>query len=257
MINHARTLLLNSKQTTVASLPGAQYVPTDFVPVSLNIPLTTIRRVLFGPNPDAFKLVYRTQELLTLLHASELSDFLYTLDSRITYWPFDNSLFYMPTEITSKILSGDTTLVLGGGPPVEDAGALYYAWNITASDGQTLEIQQTAPRQRLMTAELTFVDGLSLPVVIPGTATTIHLPPPSPGDSWRLSGAVRPSYDLAAIYAQILQLPQEIINWLFRDQQDSFTQRFQTFWSQGSAACRFNGFLCATIWQMELRRRAT
>lgn len=255
MINHARTLLLNSTRAAVNSLPGAQYVPPEFSPVTLDLHLATIRRVLFGHNPDAFKLVYRTQELLTLLHMSELSDFLYELDPRVTYWPFDESLFYMPARITSKILVGETVLVLGGEVPAEEAGALYYTWNITAADGQTLDVQQTAPRQRTSSLELSFTDGLSAPVVLPGTSLTIQMKPPTAGDTWRLSGAVRPALDLAAVTQQVLQLPQETINWLFRDQNDANTVRFQTFWAQTPATCRLNGFLSALIWQTELRRR--
>lgn len=87
MINHFRTLLLNrsGEEAGVSAHLGDEYVPTWYRAVPLPSYLTSVRRLLFGAAPDRVYLNYRVRQCLSLMHSSELAEFVTHLDSRITY----------------------------------------------------------------------------------------------------------------------------------------------------------------------------
>jgi hypothetical protein len=97
MINHARTLLLNAPRSrTHYSDYGYEYVPPEFTPVSLTSTLENLRRLIFGSTPDNYFLNFRVNELLSYIHATELADYIYRLDPRVTYWPKISSPYFEP-----------------------------------------------------------------------------------------------------------------------------------------------------------------
>ena len=95
MINHARTLLLNISpaKNHTADYTVAEYVPPDFTPIPVTPALKLLRRTLFGQNPDARFLNLRVHELMAYLHNTELAEYIYKLDPRVTYWPAANNTF--------------------------------------------------------------------------------------------------------------------------------------------------------------------
>lgn len=90
MINHGRSLLLNTAATNnlISSDTWAEYVPTEYTPIK-NLPpgLQLVRHTLLGRTPDARFLNLRVRELMTYVHQTDLSKYLYRLDPRVTYWP--------------------------------------------------------------------------------------------------------------------------------------------------------------------------
>jgi len=99
MINHARTLLLNqARRKTHYSDIGYEYVPPEFTPVELTPTLGIVRKLLFGSAPDNYFLNYRCRELLSYLHTTELAEYVYRFDPRVTYWPEINKPFFEPTS---------------------------------------------------------------------------------------------------------------------------------------------------------------
>lgn len=89
MINHARTLLLNTaaRNNQITTETAAEYVPADFFPVNLTSSLQLVRRVLFGSKPDARFINLRIRELMGYIHQTEFAHYVYDLDPRVTYWP--------------------------------------------------------------------------------------------------------------------------------------------------------------------------
>ena len=88
MINHARTLLLNkSANNYQPDTLGEEYVPAGYSALTAPDCVQTPYRIIFGTNPDKVFLNYRLHELLNLIHNTELNEFLYKFDSRVTYWP--------------------------------------------------------------------------------------------------------------------------------------------------------------------------
>ena len=95
MINHARTLLLNqSGRLYTPGMLGEEYTPPDFTPVQLPSYVITPNRILFGAAPDKVFLNFRAWELLSIIHETELAEFIYALDPRVTYWPQPQTEFF-------------------------------------------------------------------------------------------------------------------------------------------------------------------
>lgn len=124
MINHARTLLINISPKRAdyldANLEGYEYIPEEFVPIRFPSYIETIRRILFGSNPDALYVGLRAQELMTYIHQSEYADYATTFDSRVTYWPqmIDKKRVAFPKTITLNQVAGDPRRLIVNGDAV-------------------------------------------------------------------------------------------------------------------------------------------
>lgn len=107
MINHARTLLLNqSRKQTHYSDVGYEYIPPNFQPVMLSPSLTAVRQILFGAKPDNYFRNFRCNELMSYIHSTELAEFAYKFDPRVTYWPKLSKPYFEPA--TKRILITQT-----------------------------------------------------------------------------------------------------------------------------------------------------
>lgn len=139
MINHARTLLMNRADNDFDRI-GEEIVDPTFRPLSdTEMPsgAIAIRRVLFGPEPDAEMLNYRCRQLLVLVHATELADYLLALDPRVTYdladtQLGDDALFlpvvreYVPTSANVRL-----SYIDGFGTAPDTSGVLRTGWNLS------------------------------------------------------------------------------------------------------------------------------
>lgn len=148
MINHARTLLLNQPRNRVHySDYGYEYVPAEFKPVKLTPVLANLRRLLFGSNPDNYFLNFRVNELLTYIHETELADFVYQFDSRVTYWPKIGRPYFEPAS--KRIL---ITQVYGPPQKLNIAGEFATA----ASNGSSLNFYSVYLRRAIIDGDATF-----------------------------------------------------------------------------------------------------
>lgn len=135
MINHARTLLLNQTADGInTDETGYEYVPAEYRAIRLPTTLQTIYSIIFGKNPDSYFRNYRVRELLSYLHQTELADYMYQLDPRVTYWPamIDNKLYGTPKKVFIQQRAGEPTR-LGIGGTVNAAAAIGrsdYEYNI-------------------------------------------------------------------------------------------------------------------------------
>lgn len=121
MINHARTLLLNKPRSRMHySDYGYEYVPTDFRPVVLSSTLTNIRQLFFGANPDNYFLNFRVNELMSYIHTTELAEYVYKLDPRVTYWPAVGRPYFEPASKRVSI-----TQIYGAPRRLNVAGNLF------------------------------------------------------------------------------------------------------------------------------------
>lgn len=98
---------------------GYEYVPPSFKPVALTNALQTIRQLFFGANPDNYFLNFRANELMSYIHATELAEYVYKLDSRVTYWPRIGKPYFEPAG--KKVL---ITQVYGAPHRLNTAGNL-------------------------------------------------------------------------------------------------------------------------------------
>lgn len=135
MINHARTLLLNIAHGRAQLQDrGYEYIPENYTPVQLNTTLSTLRRVVFGSNPDNYFLNVRARELLGYIHETELAQYVYALDPRVTYWPPTAANFFENAKTRVNITQ------VSGQPLRLNFGGTFSANNATGTSTQTYDV---------------------------------------------------------------------------------------------------------------------
>ena len=238
MINHARTLLLNvSAKRTNAQDAGYEYVSPAYRPAPLDGVLQKINAVLFGNKPDQRFLNLRAAEFLSYMHQTELAQYVYALDSRVTYWPHmsANVLVTKPINVTQvagaqRQLNAAGTFTATNAVPVaqrqyfvalttdDQAATLTNAIMteapdfLTAEDASTVLLQELAAAapdgaEQVNSLYIKQINSLTAPLVVPLSNVTqfptITLPEtkvfitPTPLPSAAASSAARWLVDLS------------------------------------------------------------
>lgn len=149
MINHARTLLLNTPpQNHQLQDPGYEYIPETFKVLNLPATLNTLHTILFGKQPDTYFLNLRGRELLTYIHQTELAEYIYKLDSRVTYWPNNETPFFKnakPTITVTQTVGPPLPLSWGGTFSASNSlGITTKQFEITASNTDAIYVSVRA-----------------------------------------------------------------------------------------------------------------
>lgn len=248
MINHFRTLLLNRSAPSFSSRPGDEYIPDGFAQLTgLPTYLQNIRQVLFGRSPDWLFENYRTKQYVSLVHNTELTEFVTDLDPRITYDPND-------TEFFSGVFgshAGKAGLHLVGAPSSPDAsGQCILRWKITLVDGNEADVEQITPVKSIKTINYhnePLFDGLWLQFNA------------AYGTNWTLEYNRRPEASLGEIVAELEVSTPQYWNSLFgvgsaRAAEEPW-KTFRNLWlSHPELPYRLGGFLLAVVYATDLWR---
>jgi len=213
MINQFRTLLLNVSGNTSNTLPGEEYIPPTFHPVTAPPVITKMRRQIFGEAPDRFKYNYRARQITNLLHSTELAEFIYDLDPRVTYWPNPaTDIYRFQFGVTAKAFGGTTAMptFLGNLPAETSNGQLVQSWRVVVA-GASVVITQLQPYAAQSEASLVFTSGLSSPISLVQSpdpaALSFTLPETvSSGNGWTVTAVTQPADDLGAVAATLTQI---------------------------------------------------
>lgn len=169
MINHVRTLLLNQDgdKRPDPSFFGEELVPAEYRITNLPSGLQRARTALFGNDPDVAGLNYMLWQYMRILHSTEFVDYVYDLDSRVTYM-HDQTLVnyaYGPSANNTAALQFSGTPNLGGAD-----GRLQENWQITQLTPTLYTLRNG--RTGYETQELvTVIDNLTSYMPIPGQAS--------------------------------------------------------------------------------------
>lgn len=185
MINHARTLLLNRTSSTyVPGKLGEEYIPPGYEAVTLPTSVATAKNIIFGVDPDPEFVNFRLWELLSLIHNTELAEFVYALDPRVTYWPRPVTDFYQAQKTIKVEKTGgaaDTFLYVNGEPLANiRAGVLsgeYIVRLLTRDNTVRLVINQV-DRQDVVDQQISLDGpalGLSPAVPLPNAQMTVQV----------------------------------------------------------------------------------
>lgn len=187
MINHARTLLLNqARRRTHYSDAGYEFVPPEFKPVELPPTLALVRQLLFGSAPDNYFLNYRCRELLSYIHTTDLSEYVYKFDPRVTYWPETHKPFFAPTSkrvaITQMYGAPQKFTVVGNLRALNSLGRAQCQYTIdlsrvTADNDDTvlqLKLQQVGSRAPAIVEIVKSLDSPPI-LVLPNTEIKLRL----------------------------------------------------------------------------------
>jgi hypothetical protein len=102
MINHARSLLVNRHHDG----RGAEYVPQEYrVRCLTQKPLGEIWDVLFG-DADAAGRNYRARQLMTILHSTDLAQYVYDMDPRDGLIPLHKLIEALEPIVNEGLFSG-------------------------------------------------------------------------------------------------------------------------------------------------------
>jgi hypothetical protein len=218
MINHARTLLLNVRGSTSSRESiGEEYIPPNYTPTVLPTYLQTLRRILFGAAPDRYFLNFRAHELLAHLHTTELGEYVYALDPRVTYWPEQTLPFY---DTEKRV-----TVAQSAGPA---APAPTFQGDLFADNARgrsvreftlNVTVENTAWTAYLTSPDtptanhntpMTFTNGLSNLLPIGTTGLAVKVPQPNGAITWQIYTRVKPTTALTAVLP-LLELAGEPI----------------------------------------------
>jgi hypothetical protein len=181
MINHGRNLLLNvSPQRIGQSDAGYEYIPADYTPFRFNQALSVIHRILFGSKPDNKFLNLRAKELLTYVHETEFSSYLYKLDSRVTYWPRTEapSFLYSKKITITQISGAPRRLGVGGVFNANNAtgkAERNYLLDLTSEDGEFTATVRPLGAFGTSASETFPTIGAAPPISVPETGIKINL----------------------------------------------------------------------------------
>lgn len=223
MINHARTLLLNlDGRTSHRDEPGEEYIPVDYVPVILPSYIQAVRRVLFGSAPDRYFLNFRARELMAYIHYTELSQFVYDFDPRVTYWPETDRPFYL----TEKQVRATQAAGLPTAQPhfngdlfadnTRGRSVREFLLRVTAEDGpwEARLVSKEKPGAT-ETTPILFSSALSQQIALGTTGVSFQVQQPSMATDWEIYTRVQPSPVLSTLLPILDMLGEPLFLELF------------------------------------------
>jgi hypothetical protein len=261
MINHARTLLLNSNGF---SRPGAGYFMEEYVnPAYAALELTPLlsqvwQPVFQGATDEAYKN-WVLNLLMTVLHSTEFEAYIYELDPRVTYLNRPSQTAF---ETASAVQAVNAEAATGRGNvigiPQDRSSRIFWHWQLeivsVAAPFYGVRATLFQPRQQLEQT-IQFASGVSEPMSLPGQKEvyfqfkdTMTL-----GAQWDAIIQTRPVVTLEKLQAAFEQVGS--LSALFGS-----TAPYQTFgdlWNKHEYLnYRMSGYLLALIYRMEELRLA-
>jgi hypothetical protein len=269
MYNHARTLLLNLSAPArpglgaVTDVPGDEATPPGYVQLNLPTYLQQVRGCLFGATPDRTMLCYRARQLLTMLHATELVEYVLRLDPRITYdyGPRSDSVLYTTTAFQPVItqLAGTNQIYFGGTPAEPDlTGQCAYHVSFTMLDATHVEIVRMTPPASFQVFTFTSTATLTSAIPVTGTGYTLQLGPGLSLPAFVVSGYLRPQWELGDIAAALQSVSAASFVQLFGAAPVEPYLTFSNLWlSHPELPYQLGGLVLALLYRTEEVRLTT
>jgi hypothetical protein len=261
MINHARTLLLNvAGSSSQSSDNGEEYIPPSFAPLRLPTYLQTPHNVLFGTAPDRYFLNFRARELLQLLHLTELAEFVYALDPRVTYWPETTAKFFGPAakiSIDASSLNSHSQLFISGDDAADLGGGKSQREYVIVVSGSNAETRLVTTGDTSSTP-LVLTDAASQPIPLPKSPLSFRLVNAADGDTWTVITVARPAPAITTLLPILELLGEPVFLELFGVNPAEPYATFKNLWfDHPNAAYRLGGLLLAMIYRTNEVRNQT
>lgn len=255
MINHFRTLLMNvDGSTQPGNYIAEEIIDPGYSAVVLPQALRTIRTALFGSNPDRHMLNYRCRQLLALIHASPLQQYVTAVDRRITYG-FDNKAIATQWGI-------DTAIALGTEPPTfygtleapDVSGRIQRSYLLDVATDDTVNVSRTTVPLETNTYSIT--PGQLIPLV--GSGISFTLADGVAPQRYAVDTFARPTRDLSAVAASAVNLGEAVYIYLFGLPLVEPFKTFKNLWMyQQELPLRLGALVCALAYRTDLARRTS
>lgn len=208
MFNHVRTLLMNTEVSpNYLSQLGAELIDPTYLRKTLPGFLGSVHRVLFGSNPDRHMLNYRSHQLLSVIAASTLADYIAYDDARITY-DLTRPTFFATSlyEPQVQLVAGTGELLFAGFPDAHDhGGQTEFNWMLEVVDGSNVRLTLLKPL-RAVTNAYSLSGGLSdLQAIpwLPGQSVAFN---GGSGSTYSVLSRIRPQWDTASLLTRLESL---------------------------------------------------
>lgn len=259
MPNMARTLLLNAdgSQYQDTSAYAYEYVPPYYRPVALPAELLTVRRALFGSEPDMAGMNYTLWQYMRVLHSTEFDEYVYALDSRVTYL---NSKSCVAQQYGITVADGGAALDFTGVPALGGgSGRMSDTWRLVrAHPAYTITNLRTG---RQATHYPTVVDNLTSYMPLTGYDSymvRLWLAVAGVQTAWHMAYLAEPSIDmgLVARAAAAANISAAAYAYLFPSRMP-YTL-FKELWEQHSQlSYKLSGLLLALVYRTQELRTGT
>jgi len=258
MYNYGRTLLLNlpGNDRYFANVPGDELIPSAYFAQELPNYLREFRKSLFGATPDRAMLNYRAAQLLELIQATELQQYILDLDSRLTYSSYQLQLAAPATFKPVVTQYGDEDpqkiLTVIGTPESPDvSGTSGYDYRVTL-DGVNIMIDRLAPPPSTTQHVLSFTAGLSDIYPLPGSGYSIRVNTSTLNGGWTVRGFLRPVASLNSLETAIQSLGEPLFLQLFGVTDVEPYLTFKNCWeNHPEFAYRLGGLVLAMIYRTQ------
>jgi hypothetical protein len=256
MLNHIWTLLVNQSTTApIRGRLGELPQSVNYKQVPLPSTLGSIRRLLFGAEPDIEMLYYRSQQLLTCVLSSTLAPYAFEFDSRHTY--DENIIDFLGLELyrpVPQLISGATTLGMNihGSPAAPDAkGIIRYSFTLM-TNGPVVNLTAANSTTQVFTG---LASNEEAPLGISGYS--FSLTNPSVAQMWLIEFLNQPTASLGTIIANIAVVGEPALNELFGITADEPYATFRNiFFDAQDLTLKCAAVTLALAYQTE-KRRAT
>jgi hypothetical protein len=261
MLNHFRTLLLNRSGSTSGFVNrlGEEFIPTEFRSIT-NLPNYVVkpRQVLFGNQPDWLFENYRVRQLLAIVHATPLAEYVTAFDNRITYDVSNPDMFANVFRTTTK---GEGIRFAGRPGEPDGIGQSLRRWNISVIDEDTVRISQVLPSPRVDNIDYTLENGWSNLLKLGGNDFYFSFNPDL-NDAWSVEQKLRPQRSLGELVANLEAATAPYWNDLFgvgtASGEEEPWKTFRNLWhDHPELPYRLSGFLVALVYRTEQRRIAS
>jgi hypothetical protein len=257
MVNRIRTLLMNrGRDGYDHDFPGEEYVEGTFIRKKLSTYLLRFHQALFGREPDRLFLNFRLRQLMTLIHSTELEEYVSIPDPRITYLPLDSQTLFDEAFTPSAIqTAGDTAPIYVSGVHEADEaiGLAQQSWKIENLADNMLRI--TRQRPRLSTVDMSYAISheLSTTITLPGSALNFRIRAADVGATWRIHVAGRPARDIGQVIEQaVAALGDEGLQGIFPPLPTEPLLTFRNVWTDHPfAPYRYAALLLAFAEQID------
>lgn len=256
IVNHFRTLLMNvdggAPSVGTGAYAAEEIVDPGYAAVALPNALRLLRVALFGPDPDRHLLNYRCRQLLSLVHASPLAEYVTALDPRITYG-FDNRAVTTQWGVTATAARGVAVPTFLGTLEAPDAvGRVQRSYLITVPANNSVTVERLTPPYGQATVGV--VGGQA--VALPGSGLSFVLPGVTAPQTYTVDTFARPARDLAEVAAGAAKLGEAVTTYLFGLADGEPFPTFRQLWfRKKELPLRLGGLVCALAYRTDTLRK--
>lgn len=261
MINEARTLLLNRSGSSqeAPSFYLQEYVDPLFEPVVLPSYLVRSYGVLVGQGADNAFANFRMWQYMRILHSTEFAEYVYALDTRVTYLNKRSIVDaqYLPVVTPINVLAQGVPLYVQGASNVAGNNQLLFQWNVEIING--LVVRTTDLRtQKYVDTIVTVENNLTSPIALAGQKSmTIQLGSSAPlpvGAKWTMQTLAQPNFDLSAVISQLKVIGDDSLYELFGGNTPPYNTFRQLWEREADQHYQLSGYLLAHIYRVNEAR---